>query len=206
MMVACSGGGGARPEPMTPTPEQPAAVLAEDTLYKPPYGKPELEKALIAERGAEATDEKNVSELEAKEAYDDRLRFAQADLAVRRRFIASLETCQDSGRACPPRLDDPPWAYDPDPDRPTPPPLDAPLRFDLGSWKKIAVELHGRACACRKQACVDSMQVVIDDLEARPMKDVQGDDEATQEIAWARECLFQLRGKVALPKKLDLTE
>jgi hypothetical protein len=191
---------------MTPTADPAPGVLAEDTLYRPPYGKPELEKALISERGKEATDEKNVAERESKETYDDQLRFMQADLAVRRRFIASLETCQDSGRACPPRLDDPPWAYDPDPDRPTPPPLDAPLRFDLESWKKIATELHGRACACRTQSCVDSMQVVIDDLEARPMKDVQGDDEATQEVAWARECLFHLRGKVALPKPLDLTE
>ena len=34
----------------------------------------------------------------------------------------------------------------------------------------------------------------------------KGDDESAQEVAWARECLFQLRGKVALPKKLDLSE
>jgi hypothetical protein len=188
------------------TPESaPGQLETSDALFRPTYGKPEIQRALITERGAEATDEKVVAELMAKEGHDERLRFAQADLAVRRRFIASLEVCEDSGRACPPRLDDPAWAYDPDPDRPTPPPLDAPLRYDLASWQKVATELHGRACACRNQACVDSMQVTIDDLERKPMPDVQGDDVATQSITWARECLFRLRGKTAMPKKLDLT-
>lgn len=187
------------------TPSISGHLETDDSLFRPAYGKAELQRALINERGSEATDENVVAELTAKEGHDDRLRFAQADLDVRRRFIASLEACEDSGRACPPRLDDPPWAYDTDPDVAAAAPLDAPVRFDLVSWRTVAAELHGRACACRKQTCVDSMQVAIDDLERRPMADVQGDDVATQSITWARECLYRLRGKTAMPKKLDLT-
>jgi hypothetical protein len=177
---------------------EPAGHLADEVLYRPTYGKAELQRALITERGAEAKGESQVAELEVKEGYDDRLRFAQADLAVLRRFIASLEACESEGRYCPPRLDDPPWAFDPDPDVQQPPKLDAPLRFDLASWQKIATELHGRACACRTQSCLDSMTVAIEQLEVRPMPDVhdvQGDEAATQSITWARECLFRLRGK-----------
>nr|MDQ3366399.1 hypothetical protein [Myxococcota bacterium] len=125
----------------------------------------------------------------------DQLRVARADLAVRRRFIAALEACERAGRWCPPRLDDPAWAFDPDPDRPVAPPLDAPLRFDVASWRTIALELFGRACACRTLGCVDSVGVAIDQLEPRPMPAVQGDEAASLSITRARECLFRLRGK-----------
>jgi hypothetical protein len=170
----------------------------------PRYGKAELQKALIAERAAEATVERRVADLEARQsdaaspALDDQLRVALADLAVRRRFITTLEVCEATARRCPPRLDDPPWAYDPDPDRPGDPPLAAPIRFDLESWRTIAAELNGRACACRTIACVDSVGVAIDELEPRPMPAVQGDDQAATEITRARECLFRLRGKSAI--------
>jgi len=165
----------------------------------PPYGKAELSRALIAERGAEATAERVVAELDALEvrdvAGDERLRLLSADLAVRRRFIASLEACEAEGRACPPRLDDPPFAFEPDPDRPRDPPLEAPLRFDLASWQQLAAELHGRACACRTIACLDSVAAALDQLEARPMPAVQSDDAATLSVTRARECLFRLRGR-----------
>jgi len=176
--------------------------LADEDRFTPSYGKPELSKALIAERAAEATAEKTVGELEAqasakdlRDAADDRLLVAQADLAVRRRFIAALEACEASGRWCPPRLDDPPWAFDVEGDKP--PPLDAPLHFELAPWRAIAAELHGRACACRTLACVDGVGIAIDQLEAKPVKDVLGDDAATLSITRARECLFRLRGKRA---------
>jgi hypothetical protein len=132
---------------------------------------------------------------------EDQLRVAAADLAVRRRFIATLEVCEAAGRWCPPRLDDPPWAFDPDPDRGRPgdPPLTASLRYDLDSWRQIAAELHGRACACRTIACVDSVGVAIDELEPRPMPAVQGDDQAAAAITRGRECLFRLRGKKPIP-------
>src|SRR5262245_10677491 len=85
-------------------------ALAADDEPPPPYDKSELQKALIAERGAEASADRSLSDLE--EAGDsEKLRVAQSDLAVRRRFIASLEVCEASGRYCPPRLDDPPWSY-----------------------------------------------------------------------------------------------
>lgn len=195
------------PPPARPE-DTPHSTLAEEELYKPSYGAAELQKALIAERGAEATLERRVAELEARReappagasapALDDQLRVAAADLAVRRRFITTLEACEAAGRWCPPRLDDPPWGYDPDPDQPVDPPLTAPLRFDLDSWRAVAAELHGRACACRTLACVDSVGVAIDELEPRPMPMVQRDDEATADITRARECLFRLRGRTAM--------
>jgi hypothetical protein len=174
------------------------SALADEDHDKPSYGAPELQRALIADRGAEATGERMVAELEARAsspAVDDQLRVAVADLAVRRRFIATLEACEATGRWCPPRLDEPAWAFDPDPDAPVSPPMTAALRFDLHGWRDLAVELHGRACACRTLACVDSVGVAIDQLEARPVPDVQGDEAASRSITRARECLFRLRGK-----------
>jgi hypothetical protein len=172
--------------------------LADEDRFTPSYAKPELSKALIAERAAEATAEQTVAELEARDprdaAADDRLRAATADLAVRRRFIAALEACEAAGRWCPPRLDDPPWQFDIEAEKP--PPLDAALHFDLAAWRAIAAELHGRACACRTVACIDGVGVAIDRLEAKPVKDVLGDDAASQSITRARECLFRLRGKL----------
>lgn len=185
-------------------PDQPigaGATLADEDRFVPTYGKQELSRALIADRGAEATGERQVRELEAlvaagsTQAGADRLRVALSDLAVRRRFISTLEACETQGQWCPPRLDEPAWAFDPDPDAGKPPPLDAPLRFDVDSWRVVAAELHGRACACRTLGCVDSMDVAIEQLEKRPMAAVQGDDAASLSVTRARECLFRLRGK-----------
>lgn len=201
-LAACGGGQAGAPPPAEPTgPTQ--AALADEDMFQPSYAKAELSRALITERGAEASAERLVGDLEARPsdpATDDQLRVATADLAVRRRFIASLEACEASGRYCPPRLDDPPWAYDPDPDagRGAEPPMTATLRFDLDSWRVLATELHGRACACRTLACVDSLTVAIDQLERRPMPATQGDEAASASIARARECLFRLRGKSVL--------
>jgi len=189
-LVACSGGTGHGRMQDLPTGR---GELAEEDRFVPNYGKPELQKALIAERAAEATLEHAVAQLET--GGDDRYRTALADLAVRRRFIASLEGCESTGNACPPRLDDPPWAFDIEAEPPIDPPLTASLRFDLESWRGVATELHGRACACRTVYCLDSVGVAIDQLEKRPMPDVQGDDVATLSITRARECLFRLRGK-----------
>lgn len=197
--LGCGGGGGATGPGLADLPGSGAASrsqLADEDVFEPTYGKGDLQRALIAERGAEASGERLVAELESSPSSDDRLRVAIADLAVRRRFIASLEACEVSGATCPPRLDDPTWSFDPDPEGgPLAPRIDAPLRFDLASWQVIAAELHGRACACRTIACVDSMGVAIDQLEKRPMPDVEGDEVASQSITRARECLFRLRGK-----------
>lgn len=183
-------------------PDEPQATgnFAEEDRFVPGYGKPELQRALITERGREATDERRVAELEAKDGQGDALRVARADLAVRRRFIAALEACEADGRWCPPRLDDPTWSYDYDGTQLDTPPLDAPLRFDLDSWRVVAAELHGRACACRTSACVEGLTVAIDRLETRPMPDVRADDAATLAITRARECLFWLRGKTSLAR------
>jgi hypothetical protein len=215
-LAGCPGPAATLPPPASP--EEPHSTLADEDAYRPGYGKPELGKALIAERAAEATQERRVAELEARladppapgatnPALEDQLRVATADLAVRRRFIATLEACEAAGRWCPPRLDDPPWAFDPDPDLPIDPPLTASLRFDLDSWRAIAAELHGRACACRTLACVDSVGVAIDVLEPRAMPQVQADEQAVTAITRGRDCLFRLRGKavmsVAAPPPAD---
>jgi hypothetical protein len=206
--TGCTGAGAGRPPPVDPG-DQPHSELADEDRYQPAYGRPELQKALIAERGAEATLEHRVGEIEAQlasppapgatnPALEDQLRVAAADLAVRRRFIATLEACEATGRWCPPRLDDPPWGFDPDADPPADPPVTATLRFDVASWRAIADELHGRACACRTLTCVDSVGVAIDQLEPRPMPAVGSDDAAATAITRARECLFRLRGKSAM--------
>ena len=81
------------------------ATLAPVDEPPPSYTKDQLEQALITERGAEAADEQHVT------ASPDDYALA-ADLAVRRRFIESLESCQAANRHCPPRLDDPKWTWD----------------------------------------------------------------------------------------------
>ena len=180
---------------MPDDPAGPPREFAEEDHHVPSYSKTELARSLERERGAEATAERLVAELESKDASYDQLRVARADLEVRRRFIKSLEACEANGRWCPPRLDDPPWAFDPDPPAPVAPPVTATLRFDVDSWRTLAAELHGRACACRTIACVDSLGVAIDQLETRPMPQVQGDETASASITRARECLFRLRGR-----------
>lgn len=191
-LVACSGGSatpGTHPQTQTP------GEFAGENQFVPSYQAAELSRALQKERGAEAIATRVLADLEAKDTGDDQLRITAADLAVRRRFIQSLERCEVSRRECPPRLDEPSWAFDPDPDKPSAPPVTANLRFDLDSWRTLASELHGRACACRTIACVDSVGVAIDQLEVRPMEPVQGDETASLSITRARECLFRLRGK-----------
>lgn len=207
-LAAC--GGAQTAAPVAPG-ETPRSTFAEEDVAPPSYGKAELTRALIAERGFEANGERRVVELEAKiadtddPATADQLRVASADLAVRRRFIATLERCEATGALCPPRLDDPPWPYDPDPDKPAPPPMTAQLRYDLESWRALTAELYGRACACRTLACVDSVGVAIDHLETRPMPIVLDDDAATLATTRARACLFRLRGKIAIPPVIPET-
>ena len=195
--VGCASSTAGRSPPAEPE-DTAHSALADEDSYKPGYGNPELQKALISERGAEATAERKVAELETRASdplVDDQLRVAVADLAVRRRFIASLEACESSGRWCPPRLDDPPWGFDLDADQPTDPPMSAALKFDISGWRTLAAELHGRSCACRTLNCVDSVGVAIDQLEEQTPPAVQGDETATISITRARECLFRLRGK-----------
>ena len=191
--LACSGGG--TPRTQDPSSSSVPGEFAEEDRFAPSYPKADISRALQRERGAEATAERVLADLEAKDAPYDQVRVAAADLAVRRRFIAALETCERDGRDCPPRLDDPPWAYDPDPVKPVGQPVTAELRFDLESWRKLSAELHGRACACRTIACIDSLGVAIGELESRPMPDVQGDEIASLSITRARACLFRLRGR-----------
>ncbi len=168
--------------------------FAADDAVRPGYDASELERTLAAERAAIEAAERHASEL-ADEPRNDggELQLALADLGVRRRFVASLEVCRAEGRRCPPRLDDPAWSFDVD--GTADPRLDTPLRFDLDDWRKIASELHGRACACRTLGCVDSLTVAIDALEKRPMPDVEADEVAAASITRARECLFRLRGE-----------
>ena len=53
-VVACGGPGRVQ---ALETPAPPTASLAEEDNFRPTYGPSELQRALIAERGAEATNE-----------------------------------------------------------------------------------------------------------------------------------------------------
>lgn len=175
-------------------------ALADDDGGEPPptaYDKSDVQKALIAERGAEAKAEQHIVELESA-GDPDPLNAAQADLAVRRRFIATLETCEATSHYCPPRLDEMTWSFTVESDGD--PKLDVPLRFDLASWQKVAGELHGRACACRTVGCLDSVNEAIARLETRPMEDVRADETASIEITRGRDCINRLLGKRPLPR------
>src|SRR5687768_8755358 len=100
--LAC--GGPSKPEVIAPT-SITHRELAHEDWFQPSFGPSELQQALITERGAEAIAARKLSELEATAPGHDAERVARADLAVRRRFIAALEACESSRRACPPRLD-----------------------------------------------------------------------------------------------------
>lgn len=188
---------GSAPAGPSDTPTGARASLAGDDEPTPIYSRAELERALTRERAADASGERRVAELEASDDQDA-WRQAVADLAVRRRFIATLELCEASARHCPPRLDEPAWRYALDSE--SDPELDVPLRFDRDSWQKVAGELHGRACACRTLSCVETLEVAIARLEVRPTDEVQGDEPATLSITRARECLLYLVGKRRLPR------
>jgi hypothetical protein len=173
-------------------PSEVHSTLADDVEPPPPYDKAALQIALIAERASEAKAETALADAEAT-GESDRIRVSRDNLAVRQRFIQTLEVCESQDRMCPPRLDEPAWPYAIDSE--ADPKLDVPLRFDLASWRKVTAELHGRACACRTMTCIDSFDATIGRLEGRPMEDIQDDDAATTSLTRARECLFRLRGK-----------
>jgi hypothetical protein len=166
-------------------------MAEDDPGPPPPYSKDEAQRVLFGEHDAIDKAERAASELAEDPGPDRRLASALLDIAVRRRFAAMLERCAETGRGCPPRLDEPAWSYDVD--GAADPKLDTPLRFDRDNWRKIANELHGRACACRTLDCIDSLGVAIDVLEKRPMREVAADDAAVASITRARECLFALR-------------
>jgi hypothetical protein len=208
LIAACGGGGGGGGLKVAPPPstDGTGAMIVAEGSTPTAYDRAALDKALIGERAKEATGEKEVAALEAKgdddAATTERALTARADLCVRRKFISALEACQAQGQLCPPRLDDPAWSFDVDgPADQATPSLDTPLRFDLASWRAITAELHGRACACRTMACVDGVGVAIDQLEKRPMAEVQADDAAIEAITAARGCLFRLRGLAVGPPR-----
>ena len=201
LLLGCGGPAAVQPPAAVPA-ERPHAVFAEGDVDHPAYGKPELRDALIAERRLAAAAELHLAELRSRQpdaAVDDAVADAAVDLAVRRRFIATLEVCDAEAQWCPPRLDDPAWSYAPDPAQPADPVMTATLRFDLASWRVLATELTGRACACRTQGCIDGVDAAIERLEGRPVPQVQSDEAATASITRARECLFRLRGKSLIP-------
>jgi hypothetical protein len=164
----------------------------------PPYGKDELDKALAAERDKLAQVDEEARDAQSKVTDEAHLRIALANAAIRRRFVHTLEVCAATARLCPPRLDERPWSYAVESD--TDPPLDAPMRFDLDSWRKVAAELIDRACTCRTIDCIESAEAAIARLEVRPMPDVQADEDATVSVTRARDCLMRLRGKRSLPR------
>ncbi len=141
--------------------------LADDDEYKPPTARPRLDRALITERGLEAAAERIMGELEAA-GNIEKLEAARGDLAVRRRFIATLEACAASKRKCPPRRADPPFALVID-GRATPP----PARHSAALRSRGLAEGHRWSCtvarvrAARWRASMVS-KVAIAQLETQP--------------------------------------
>src|SRR4051812_31126764 len=68
------------------------STFVADDEPAPTYEAAAVQKALIAERAAEAHGERELGDAEAS-GDTDRLLTARADLAVRRRFISMLEVC-----------------------------------------------------------------------------------------------------------------
>src|SRR6185503_3317669 len=94
ILAACSGGGPAQYPGADTTIH---TSMAEDEEAPPPYDKAAISKALPGERAAESRAERAVTEAEAAGDHE-RLRVAIADLAVRQRFIQTLELCEAQGR------------------------------------------------------------------------------------------------------------
>ena len=65
-LPACKSGGGSGPTDIT----YHSSQMAEDDEPPPSYSKSELQKALIDERGAEASAERHVTEMEASGDVD----------------------------------------------------------------------------------------------------------------------------------------
>jgi hypothetical protein len=196
-LVACSGAGAPHKATGWSDPaSQTHSQLAAYDEAAPTYDRADLERTLTAERAAALAASGEIAQLEQGEP--ETLRIALADLAVRRRFIATLEVCKADEHLCPPRLEESAWTGSPDGE--TDPKLDVPLRFDADSWRKVASELHGHACACRTLACVDSIDATLNRLETRPMPEVQSDDAALVELTRARDCLMRLRGSRGIPR------
>src|SRR5262245_13398422 len=69
-------------------------ALATDDDYKPTYEKAELQRVLSSERSAVAAAESRAGDLDSETGDPQQLQLVRQDLAVRRRFVASLEACE----------------------------------------------------------------------------------------------------------------
>jgi hypothetical protein len=167
--------------------------LTEDDVAPSRYGRTDLDRVIAAEHAALDTADAALATLANDPKPDDALAGALADRGVRQRFVATLESCRDSNRRCPPRLEDRPFTYDLASDKD--PKLDVPLRFDLEDWRNVTAELNERACACRTLACVDALDAAMNALETRPMPQVSEDDAAATSLTRARACAMRLRGR-----------
>lgn len=203
LVLAAWACGAPQPTPVERLPDEPqrASGFADEDRYVPSYGKPDLQRALTVERQADTDADRKIAELERRDADPVTIAIARADRAVRQRFIVALETCEATGRLCPPQLDERAFDFALDGDRP--PPLAATLRFDLASWRTIADELFGRACGCRTVTCIDGVMAAIGQLEVRPMPEVAADPQATLSITRARSCLYRLRGKRRVARTIE---
>ena len=168
-------------------------VDAESTEVHPAYGRADMERVLAEERRAQADGAAALDALMQQKGKAVEIAQALADQGVRQRYLDALESCRDHGVWCPPRLGLS-WTIL-DGEAEVPVSLEAELRFDVASWRKLTRELWARGCDCRSMRCVDAMTRTIDTLEARPTPEVQGDHEASVGLTGARTCLWRLRGK-----------
>lgn len=174
-------------EPKKPEPVDPEAVEVV-----PSYSRQEMERVLAEERQAHTAARAVLDSLMEQRGRSVEIALKLADLGVQERFIEALDACRARGVWCPPKLG---MSWTIREEQAVPVSLDAEVRFDLASWRKLASELWARGCDCRSMTCVDAMTQTIDELERQPMADVQGDHEAASAITGARTCLWRLRGK-----------
>lgn len=190
-LLAAAACGGSQTERFV-EPVQAARIDPEATEVVPTYGKAELERVLAEERQAHGAAQSVLAGLMEQRGKSVEISLRLADVGVQQRYIETLESCKAHGVWCPPKLGMA-WTIREDVDVPVS--LDAEVRFDLDSWRKLTTELWARGCDCRSMTCVDAMTVTIDVLEPRPTPEVQGDQEASAALTAARTCLWRLRGK-----------
>lgn len=194
LVLWCAACGGAQSSERFVEPQsRPDPIDPEATEVAPSYGRAELERAIGEERRAQADGKAAIEALQTQRGKSLELATALADQGVRERYLEALETCRDHRMWCPPKLGLS-WTFHDDA-ADVPVSLEAELRFDLQSWRKLAAELWARGCDCRTMRCVDAMTHTVDVLESRPLADVQGDHEASTAVTGARTCLWRLRGK-----------
>jgi hypothetical protein len=191
-VAAGTGCGGSQAERFV-EPTKVVEIDPESTEVQPTYSRQEMDRVLAEERQAHTAAASALATLMEQRGRSGEIALRLADVGVQQRYIDALQSCRDHGVWCPPKLGGLTWTIR-ELEQEVPVSLDAELRFDVTSWRKVAAELWARGCDCRSMTCVDAMTQSIDALEQKPTVEVQGDHEASTALTGARTCLWRLRG------------